>query len=593
MRSHVHRPEPETREERPPPAIAAPSTILDLQRSAGNAAVTAMLARQPATEVETPAAKLRRLLDDGDEEAAIAHLASVTATEAGDILADQGLRSLAVKAFDDEEMGRAMQGLKPGVRLVQKLNWMSEEGSSLGLVWPLLVDKSVPADQKTEVYERKYLREFFIDICGDDEMASVVRELGGTLTQKLDWMLGEGTSWKAVRPLIADPAADKTQKLKLYESKDIRNKMVDLLDHDELLDAVTILGGSLAQKLNWLYVNDTNWETVHALITAKGVDPAEKLELYKYDWARKLFVEVCGDAQMADAVRILGGKPEQKLRWMIAEDTNAELVFAVARDTPATDLMTGGLPKDIAQGLRSQLSGKNYQRAEQMLVKGLLTWEELDTKREESHYELKDADDPTKGYELQAFNVESIYEMSYTRTALRVKVRIKFTGEKATPAHIAVWQNGIDAKWNNAFHVENGRRIPIVFEPVWNGPSAHHTIELHKPPVVREDAANWYAGPAVNTGPGKTQDTTDANTAAHEFGHLIGLADEYNLTSADYQKFTGTAPVGPMPASGYDTTSVMAVITGPAEGRHMRPFVNWLNSHKLPGEKPYKLVAGP
>ena len=29
--------------------------------------------------------------------------------------------------------------VNPGVRLVQKLNWMSEEGSSLGLVWPLLV----------------------------------------------------------------------------------------------------------------------------------------------------------------------------------------------------------------------------------------------------------------------------------------------------------------------------------------------------------------------------------------------------------------------------------------------------------------------
>ena len=33
--------------------------------------------------------------------------------------------------------------------------------------------------------------------------------------------------------------------------------------------------------------------------------------------------------------------------------------------------------------------------------------------------------------------------------------------------------------------------------------------------------------------------------------------------------------------------------TGPVEGRHMRPFVNWLNSHKLPGEKPYRVVAGP
>lgn len=595
MRERIARTEPELTEERPPAPAPAAVPILDLQRSAGNAAVSALLSRAPtATATETPAAKLRRVLQDDDEEGAIALLGSLSASEAGDVLADGGLRALAVEAFNDEEMGRAMQSLKPGVRLVQKLNWMAAEGSNLGLVWPLLVDKNVPDDQKTEVYDRKYLREFFIDICGDDEMASVVRVLGGTLTQKLDWMLGEGTNWKAVRPLLADPTIDAGQKLKLYESKDIRNKMVDLLDHDQVLDAVTLMGGTLSQKLNWLYVNDTNWKTVKALIEDKKVTPTEKLALYTQDWALKLFVEVCNDEEMADAVLTLGGKPEQQLRWMIAEGTNAQLVYHLAWATPDTELMRGGLPRDIQVGLRKELGGKEYQRAEQMLTRGLLNWEEIDSERTESHYELKDEKDPTKGYGLTDFSVESKYEINYTRTELRVKVRIKFTGEKPTPAHIAVWQNGIAAKWNNAFHVENGRTIPIVFEPVWNASSAHHEIELHKPPVVREDAANWYAGPNVNTTPGATQDTTDANTAAHEFGHLIGLADEYNLTAADYTKYTGSAPPpGPMPASGYDTTSVMAVITGPVEGRHMRPFVNWLNRHKLPGEKPYRVVAGP
>jgi hypothetical protein len=468
VRERIARTEPELTEERPSaPAPTAVSALIDLQRSAGNAAVTAMLARAPtATETETPAAKLRKLLQDGDEKGAIAFLASVSASEAGDLLADQSLRDLAVKAFDDDEMGRAMQGLKPGVRLVQKLNWMEAEGSSFKLVWPLLTAKGLPENERLEVYDRDYLRDFFVDICNDEEMAAVVG--------------------------------------------------------------------------------------------------------------------------------ILGGKPEQKLRWMIAEGTNAQLVYKVAWATTDGDLMRGGLPRDIAVGLRKELGGKEYQRAEQMLTRGLLNWEEIDSERTESHYELKDEKDPTKGYGLKDFSVESKYEIDYNRTELRVKVRIKFTGEKAMPAHIAIWQNGIAAKWNNAFHVENGRRIPIVFEPVWSPTSAHHEIELHKPPVVREDAANWYAGPGANPGPGNAQDTTDANTAAHEFGHLIGLADEYNLTAADYQKYTGTAPPpGPTPASGYDTTSVMAVITGPVEGRHMRPFVNWLNGHRLPGEKPYRVVAGP
>ena len=467
MRERIARTEPELTEERPPAsAPAAASTIVQLQQTAGNAAVSAMLARAPtATATETPTDKLRKLLRDKDAAGAIAQFGALSATEAGAALADQSLRNLAVKAFDDDEMARAMRAIVPGVRLAQKLNWM--------------------------------------------------------------W--AEETNWKAVKALISDPK----------------------------------------------------------------VPAGEKTELYDMGWPRDLFVDVCGNAEMAEAVIILGGRLDQQLRWMIAEGTDEQLVYKLAWATPTANLLTGGLPRDIQVGLRKELGGKEYQRAVQMLTQGLLTWDEIDSSRTEQHYELKDASDPTKGYELVDFKVESKYEINYTRTELRVKVRIKLTGEQATAAHKAIWENGIAAKWNNAFHVENGRRMPIVFEPVWVPNQAHHEIKLHKPPVVREDAGNWYAGPNANPGPGATQDTTDANTAAHEFGHLIGLADEYNLTAADYQKMTSTAPPpGPMPAGGYDTTSVMAVITGPVEGRHMRPFVNWLNRHRLPGEKPYKVVAG-
>jgi hypothetical protein len=596
VRERVLRTEPESAEERPPaPAPAAPSAILDLQRSAGNAAVSAMLARAPtATEAETPLAKLRKLLQDDDEAGAISQFASLTPADAGTALADSGLRDLAVKAFDDEQMGRAMQSIKPGVRLLQKLNWMSVEGSSFWLVWPLLIHRDVPAAEKTELYGQRFMRDFFVDICDDDQMATVVRTLGGTLAQKLDWMLAEGTSWKAVRPMIADPAVDAPQRLKLYEGTDFRDKLTGMLNTAEVLDLVHLLGGTLSQRLNWLWVKGTNWRTVKPMLADPAVPAAEKLALYGQAWALELFTDICGNDEMADAVGIIGGKPDQKLRWMIEEGTDARAVYHVAQVTPDADLLRGGLPHDVTAGLRGALSGKEFQRAEQMLTRGLLNWDEIDSSRTESHYELKDAHDPTQGYKLEDFDVQSKYEIDYSRTELRVKVRIRFTGERATPAHIAVWQNGIAAKWNGAFHVENGRRIPIVFEPVWNASSAHHDIELHKPPVVREDAANWYAGPAVNTAPGATQDTTDANTAAHEFGHLIGLADEYNLTAADYQRITSTPPpAGPAPASGYTTTSVMGTITGPVEGRHMRPFVDWLNRHRVPGERPYRVVAGP
>ena len=569
--------------------------MLALQRSAGNVAVRALLARAPgATATETPAARLRKLLQDSDVEGAIAYMATVTAGEAGDLLADGSLQALAVKAFDDDEMARAMSGLAKGVRLVQRLNWMWAEGSSLGLVWPLLIDKDVPKREKTEVYDRTYLRDFFVDICDDDEMASVVSVLGGTLEQKLGWMLFEGTNWKAVRKLIADPAVDAGEKLALYASKDIRNRMTGTLNHAQILEAVGLLGGTLSQKLNWLYVEDTKWTTVRALLLDPALPAGQKTALYGQDWALKLFVEVCNDEEMAEAVSIIGGKPEQQLRWMIEEGTNAGLVFRFARGVPDGDLLTGGLPRDIKVGLRKELSGRDYQHAEQMLTKGLLNWGSVDEKHDETHYELKDEKDPTKGYKLKDFGVHAKYDIDYSRTELRIRVGIKFHGEKPDNRHLAIWRNGIQNKWNGAFHIENGKRLAIVFEPQFNWAVTHHSVELHKPPVVREDSGNWYAGPNASTAAG-AQDTTDGDTAAHEFGHLIGMDDEYNLTAADYTRYTGAAPpAGPMPASGYDTTSVMGTAgTGPVEGRHVRPFVDWLNRNRLPGEKPYRLVPGP
>ncbi len=389
----------------------------------------------------------------------------------------------------------------------------------------------MPAEQKTELYERNYIRDLFVDMCSNEEMATVVGLLGGTLEQKLNWMLTEGADWAVVEPMLGAVTTPATEKTHLYGQNYMRDLFVDLLDNE----------------------------------------------------------------QMAAAVRLLGGTVSQKLDWMIHEGTSGELVFPIIGLAPASELfLTTPLPDYLDTGLEAELSAADYRRARSMLTTGLMNSGEVDESQPESHYELVDEDDPSQGYELREFLVQGKYETVYTRSELRVKVRIGFTGVEAQPAHLAIWTNGIDAKWNNNFRVTNDQReLPIVFEPVWGSSDEHHEIQLHLPPVVREDAANWYAGPGVITATGATQDTTDANTAAHEFGHLVGLADEYNLTAADYEKFTGAAPTGAMPADGYDTTSVMAVISGPAEGRHMAPFIAWLNANRIPGEPAYRLVGTP
>ena len=157
-----HTDEPAPRSARTPagaPPQLSRDGLIRLQRTAGNGAVRALVQRVTATP-KADIAGLRKLLADGDEHGAIAHMGRMEPDEAARALADAGLRSLAVKAFGDEEMAHAMYAMK-GPSLEQKLNWMSVEGSSWELVKPLLTDPAVPPEQKRALYGQNYMRTFF------------------------------------------------------------------------------------------------------------------------------------------------------------------------------------------------------------------------------------------------------------------------------------------------------------------------------------------------------------------------------------------------------------------------------------------------
>ena len=513
----------------------SPRGLIALQRTAGNAAVGALLQRAPAAAPPKAdaIAGLRTLLRDGDAHGAIAYMGRMEPGDAGNALATGDLRGLAVKAFDDEEMAHAMYALKGGT-LHQKLNWMAAEGSSWKLVRPLLVDPGVPDWQKTELYQQNYLRSFFSKICGDDEMEEAVGLLGGTLEAQLNWMFVEGTSVAAVKRRIG------------------------------------------AHK------------------------PAGRIALYRHDYMRDFFADLVGDDGMAELVDLLGGSLDDRLRWMAYEDTNYAAVADRIRKASDTDYKT--VTPDTRWRLQQDLSAKEWSRVEAMLDRGVLDAHEVDTSRKEPHWEKKDYTDPTSKWYVETYDVESKYQLERTRTELRVRVRIKFTGITPTAAHLKLWRDGIDAVWKDAFHVENadGKKLPIVFDPVFNAGNPHHTIKL-VPPVEdkvtghlvkgRADAGKWYAGPNANSVP--PEDTTNGLSAAHEFGHLVGLTDEYQLAKADYERIVGPAPAAVEPPGGFTSHTIMGDKTGGAELRHMTEFVNWLNGRLLPGEKPYRAVAGP
>ena len=243
--------EPETAPEREPAAPAAgplgPAAVLALQRTAGNAAVTALLAREPVAEknaAPTPREALRAMLANGDEEGAIAMMAALSKDDAAIALGSKDLRDLAVKAFNDKEMARAVTGMKGGT-LLQKINWIAAEGSSWGLVRTLISQAGVPAEQKTELYKYEWTRSFFTDVCDDDEMAEAVRLLGGSVEQRLNWMLTEGTNAKAIYAL-ATSTVDAEMPTAL--PADLHAALKDQLSAKEYERARDMLTGGL---LNW------------------------------------------------------------------------------------------------------------------------------------------------------------------------------------------------------------------------------------------------------------------------------------------------------------------------------------------------------
>lgn len=128
------------------------------------------------------------------------------------------------------------------------------------------------------------------------------------------------------------------------------------------------------------------------------------------------------------------------------------------------------------------------------------------------------------------------YTWRLTPDRLQVTVNIKFTGSSKHPM-VATWTQAIRNLWNSFKFVAPGKpKQELLLDfVVASGTPVDATVKIHKTPknakeIPRSDSGNWHTG------------DTDPGLAPHEFGHLIGLQDEYNKGPEQYTIVTGEQP---------------------------------------------------
>jgi peptidoglycan hydrolase-like protein with peptidoglycan-binding domain len=207
-------------------------------------------------------------------------------------------------------------------------------------------------------------------------------------------------------------------------------------------------------------------------------------------------------------------------------------------------------------GIKTRSAVKSFQKAhgiKQTAVVEDSTWAELD-KQGSVEKGVREFE-TSQIVEGMLTGGQAHYDWEVTKdNRLVITVKINFTGEKKHPK-VAAWLQDITDVWNHYKAVEDGgiREYDIEFKPVVSS-SGHHKVKVRKPtkadPNPRSDSANWY----VND--------TRKGLAPHEFGHLVGLDDEYNRPEEQYAATTGQEPsVGKLnSASGKTSTQIAALI---------------------------------
>jgi hypothetical protein len=171
------------------------------------------------------------------------------------------------------------------------------------------------------------------------------------------------------------------------------------------------------------------------------------------------------------------------------------------------------------------------------------------------------------------------YIRSFDGTQVKKHVEIDFVfdamlgwSDAQKAAYKANIEAGIEGIWNNKYVVKDnttGQSYKVVIDVTTTGPF-DQTVTLHKGDG-RADMLNWY-------------ETDTASINAHEFGHMLGLFDEYIGGAVNQYPNPLLSNDGLMGLGALNANPVMYA-------RYYQQFLDYMNSLN-PGEN-FSLVAVP
>jgi len=542
-----------------------------------------------------------------------------------DIVAGEAWRSFWVDVCNNKTMMELVDILFPD-KLEKKLEWMEVEGTD----WPDVKTKINDAKSQAErdALKTERWKQSFMSWCTNKTMIEAVQDLKFDLPTQLTWVRGEASTLflnlNDLKPLLekATPAD-----LDIAGGDAFRPFWMEVCNPATIKELVDLLfPTNLARKLEWMLVKgELKLPDYQAKVTAT-TDAAQKLGVFANNYVKTTLAGMLAEPDFLGFMFDLGGDWDKWRDWALAKGTKyLELArAAIARSLiPApvgltfVNIVIEGSTSKLLAHLRGLSDAdlatlKATQMATDLIneayatdaakLTAALNGESRTVTQNAPINETLQTGSTSSPFVPMPFSLNPNFTVTY-RDKVNVSVGVNVTAapkdkRAATllPAAKTLWLSNILGAWNNKFKLQNSvRELPITFKVSLDAgpnPVLAHSYKWVWPNL---NAGNWI----VPDDRRPSQKAAVSTAPIHEFGHLIGNPDEYNLSAAHYVAVTGkvaaTDPNGvPETDSAGNiryTNSLSLMGSGSTVlATHFGQILNVVNANLLPDEPAFTVV---